>query len=71
MKDDDLTEKEFKERLTLPGFLIYLPFQKNNTPMKKSFLFSLALLAFIGLQAQQIQNVTAAQQGKIVCLRTL
>jgi hypothetical protein len=29
MKDDDLTEKEFKERLTLPGFLIYLPFQKT------------------------------------------
>ena len=39
--------------------------------MKKTFLFSFALLAFIGLQAQQIQNVTAEQQGKIVWLRTL
>lgn len=32
--------------------------------MKKSFLFSLAFLTFFGLFAQQIQNVTAAQQGK-------
>ncbi len=32
--------------------------------MKKSFLFSLAFLACIWLPAQQIQNVTAAQQGK-------
>jgi formylglycine-generating enzyme required for sulfatase activity len=32
--------------------------------MKKTFLFSLAFLACICLPAQQIQNVTAEQQGK-------
>jgi len=32
--------------------------------MKKNLLFSLLFLAWLGLQAQQIENVTAAQQGK-------